>query len=391
MSATASKKTRDRWARLSVGYFRDPALITAGPVAEIAFVRLLAMAREQVESAEISGAVPRVLAVRELRDVVDVWDMVNPETRGFDQMITALIDQGLVHLDGTAIVVTNYGQWQTTREEIEESRSDARSRQASSRARRAAEAAAAAEPAPGAPETTPATAAPAAPTSLALEVPTGFTRVTPEPSVEVPAAAPATVDIQEPADAGQHATSPDSGSKDKETEDDMGLYDTRVEAFTDLRDKGVVKKGNRKVGKHGLLPTQVADAEKIVQHLTDRRKAILGDTFRVTDAWWTDTRKLLNGSANSPALTADQICDLIDFALNDNFWHAHTHTPAGLAKHAGKLFASDAYVRWSKDHGRPEGNRPRNTLIGGRASVPARGRIAADNTDTDWAAQEGRF
>jgi hypothetical protein len=81
-------------------------------------------------------------------------------------------------------------------------------------------------------------------------------------------------------------------------------------------------------------------------------------------------------------LTADQICDVIDFALHHKFWHAHCQTPTGLAKHAGKLYTSDEYIQWSLQNNRPEENRPRNTLIGAK-SATFRGNLVADQK-VDW-------
>lgn len=163
----------------------------------------------------------------------------------------------------------------------------------------------------------------------------------------------------------------------------MGVYDEQVETFTDLRAEGAVKKGSRKVGKHGLNPKQVEDAERVVEHLVATRKEILGGTFRVTETWWTDVRRLLNGTADSQAFTADQICDLIEYALSDRFWHAHCLTPGGLVKHGGKLFSSDEYVRWSKQNGRPKANRPRDTLIADKGKPTFKAPLAAD-AKTDW-------
>jgi hypothetical protein len=313
-----SKKVRNRWARLSVGYYRDPKVLEVGPVGELAFLRLLALARETVEDAAVDGAVPLVLAARELREVTDLYVRDNPGA-GFTELIGALSDVGLVVLEGKSVIVKGYAEWQTTRSEIDTVREETRRRVADHRARKAAA-----------------------------------------------------------KNAGGNSNDEDPGG-----EDDMGVYDTSVEAFTDLRDAGEVKKGTRKVGKHGLSPAQVADAERVVEHLTTVRKELLGTAGRVTPTWWTDVKKLLNGSGDSPALTADQACDLIDFALQHKFWHAHCQTPTGLAKHGGKLYSSDEYVTWSKRNDRPRANRPRDNAIGQAAVAPTRGQLAADRK-VDW-------
>lgn len=313
------KRTAARWARLSVGYYRDPKILDVGPVCELAFLRLLVLARESVESVKIDGAVPMSLAKRELREVTDLYAQVNPGAT-FTDLISELQGVGLIDVDAKNIIVSGYSSWQTTRDEIESVRQETRERVAAWRAKK--------------------------------------------------------------------ATEKNSNDESLGGEEDMGVYDTRVEAFTDLRDEGAVKSGRTKVGKHGLNPKQVADAERIVDHLVTKRKEILGGNVRVSASWWSDVKKLLNGSGDSPGFTADQVCDLIEFALMDKFWHAHCQTPAGLAKHGGKLFASDEFVAWSKAQGKPAANRPRETLIRDKGAPTFKGKLAAD-TKVDWSQVSG--
>jgi hypothetical protein len=315
------KRTTTRWARLSVGYHRDPKIIAVGPVGELAFLRLLALAREVVESVDQDGAVPYLLAVRELREVTDLYAITDPD-RGIDDLLAVLADEGLIVQEGRNVIVRSYSTWQTTRGEIDAVRAETRDRVAAHRARKSA-----------------------------------------QPSAE-------------------------PGTESSGEEDGMGVYDVSVDAFTDLRDAGAVKSGRQKVGKHGLKPSQVADAERIVAHLSATRKELLGGSFKVTATWWTDVKRLLSGAGESPAFTADQVCDLIEFALADKFWHAHCQTPAGLAKHAGKLFGSDEYVAWSKTNGKPAVNRPRNHLIRDKSAPSFRGSLAADKK-VDWSNVSG--
>lgn len=313
------KRTANRWARLSVGFHRDPKILAVGPLGELAFLRLLGLAREVVESVEVDGAVPYLLVARELREVTDLYTQLHPG-KNLDDLLASLVEVGLIRREGTQVVVASYKAWQTTKEEIDQVRTENRERVAAHRARKAAQ-------------------------------------------------------RQEETPGG---------------EDDMGLYDNQVEAFTDLRDAGEVKTGSKRVGKHGLNPAQVKDAERIVDHLTTVRKDVLGGKFRVTDAWWSDVKKLLNGSGDNAGMTADQVCDLIDFALADKFWHTHCQTPAGLAKHGAKLFASDEYIAWSLKNGRPEANRPRNTLIRDKSAPTIKGKLAAD-TKVDWSKETGEL
>ncbi len=315
------KQTTDRWARLSVEYYQDTKLIEVGPIGELVFVRLMALARKLVETMEIDGAIPLVRGQRELRDVFDFYGEFNPG-KTFMDMLAPLVEQDLIKIENKFIIVTSYADWQTTRAEIEAARFENRQRVAAFRARRAAK----------------------------------------------------DKDNEEP--GGE--------------EEEMGVYDSKVGAFADLRESGDVKHGRTKLGKHGLAPNQVADAEKVIEHLAETRKKVLGDGFRITAAWWTDVKRILNDSGDAVGLTADQACDLIDFALQDKFWHAHTTTPAGLAKHRAKLYSSDDYVKWSKSHNRPEANRPRNNVIGNSGPAQFRGELVADKT-TDWSTETGNL
>lgn len=159
---------------------------------------------------------------------------------------------------------------------------------------------------------------------------------------------------------------------DDDQEDDMGVYDNKVDAFEDLRATGAVKKGRKKIGVHGIDPKFKDEAEKIAEHFKTAR-AHLGTPVRVTDTWWTNIVSLLRGGDSRPAFTADQVCDIISFAAQDRFWHSHITDPKALIRHGVKLFGSDDFVQWSLDNNRPASSRPRNNLIGKR-----RGTIAAD-------------
>lgn len=311
-----TKKTSTRWARLSVGYYRDPKLIEVGPIGEAAFLRLLALARETVENSEESGTVSYLLAARELREVADLYKKVK-RGKTFDDLISELEAVGLVSRKGKTIFVEGYASWQTTREEIDNIRDANKERVAAHRARKTIK----------------------------------------------------------PNNRGN---------------EEMPLYESTVGPFEDLRDEGKIKTGGRKVGKHGIQPKQVADAEKIVEHLSKVRKEVLGGNFKVTASWWTDVKKLLNSASGGEGFTTEQVCDLIDYAMADKFWHAHCQTPAGLAKHGQKLFASDEYIQWSLTNGKPEANRPRNHLIAQKGKVTLRGKLKADEK-VDWSSESGEL
>jgi len=168
-----------------------------------------------------------------------------------------------------------------------------------------------------------------------------------------------------------------------DTEEDMGLYDTPVPPFTDLRKEGAVTRGRRKVGKNGIDPKYVEDVERVIDHFTSAHRAV-GTKFRVTDAWYADIQAMLRGTDAMEPFTADQICDLIDFGIQNAFWHSHITNPSGLRRHGPKLFGGDDYITWSLANKRPAANRPRNTLVkGASAPGPVKGRIHADEKWTD--------
>ena len=145
--------------------------------------------------------------------------------------------------------------------------------------------------------------------------------------------------------------------------DEMGIYDEPVDAFADLRSKGAVTRGKKPVGKNGVSPKYLADAEKVIEHIRQAR-AKVGASTRVTANWWSETQSLLRGTASRSALSADQICDIVDFATADKFWHAHIMDPKGVVRHGMKVYLSDEFVLWSVAQGKPSANRPRDNAVG---------------------------
>lgn len=169
-----------------------------------------------------------------------------------------------------------------------------------------------------------------------------------------------------------------SNPNNADKEDEMGIYDEPVPPFDDLRERGAVTKGKRAVGKNGVSPKYLADVERVIEHLKAARKRI-GASTRTSNAWWTEIQSLLRGTASRSAFTADQLCDLIDFATSNHFWHAHVSEPKGIIRHGSKIYLSDEFVLWSVDNGKPSANRPRNEpLSKGRTSTKAKRRIDAD-------------
>lgn len=113
--AREKKTTSSLWARLAVNYYRDPAIIEVGPVAELAYVRLIALARENIMNHE-DGQVSEVLARRELMEVFDLYDI----TRAQDapDLFQILDDAALITRDNGIVNVVKYADWQTTQTEL---------------------------------------------------------------------------------------------------------------------------------------------------------------------------------------------------------------------------------------------------------------------------------
>ena len=335
MSSRTRKSTKTFWARLAVNYYRDAKILKVGPLGEVAFLRLLALARETVESSHVVGGVEKIVALRELIDLNEIWIKLYGETSDpGNAILERLASVGLIQIEGDDIIVSAYSEWQTTQEEIQDVREQSRERQEARRRR---------------------------------------------------------LDAGEGSEATTDEKEENSGSRanKKKGEGAVGVYDDKVEAFEDLRASGGVKKGKTKIGKHGLDPKYANDVETLVQYYSESRKKHLGSNFRITDNWYGDCQKLLKGTGDSEGLTVPQICDLIEFALTDSFWLTHTQAPAGLVKHGMKLYLSDAYVAWSKRNNRPEANRPRNNFAGG-ANRPAKGDLAADRK-VDWSDTSEQF
>lgn len=340
-----NKNTKNFWARLAVNYYRDEKILKVGPIAELAFIRLLALAREGVESSLIDGEVPLILARRELRDLVDY--SLSHNEGDLEAILGLLENQGLIRREEDKVIIAKYTEWQTSKTEIVEVRAASAKRQQERRDRQRAERG--------------------------------------EP-------------LEESDDEdGEHAVggeSSDSGKiKGKHTggEGEMGLYDDKVEAFADLRKTGEVKKGGRKkLGAHGIDPTLEADAERVINHLAKVRTEKIGGGFKVSETWWADTQRLLRKNDNWLPFTPDQLCDIIDFALSDSFWHANVQTPGGLVRNAWKIYGRDEFIAWSIRHKRPESNRPRQGLAGSPTKKPLRGELPADQK-YDRTAETGKL
>jgi hypothetical protein len=118
------KNTPQLWMKIAVDYYRNPKIIEAGPIAELAYLRLIAIARERIEISEVDGAVPWPLVRRELRDLLDVSTAATIE-----ELLAPLATTQLIDLKDDTVIVLDYGRWQTTRSELESTRKNARDRQ----------------------------------------------------------------------------------------------------------------------------------------------------------------------------------------------------------------------------------------------------------------------
>lgn len=140
----------------------------------------------------------------------------------------------------------------------------------------------------------------------------------------------------------------------------MGVYDTPVEPFTDLRQKGTIRRKNSTVGKSGLDPKYADDVETIIQHFIEQRQN-LGVKTRASAKGRQTIQTLLRGTSDNDAYTREQVIDVITYTQQHHFWNGVISNPQALHKHIDRLYASDEYVRWSLDNKRPASNRPRNT------------------------------
>lgn len=317
MGAT-SKSTPQRWVKVAVDYYRNPKVITAGIHAEVAYIRLLAMARERVETSTRDGDVPWPLVNRELRDVADSAGSTVHE------LCEALESVGLVSLSDHAVTIDDYERWQTTRAEIENARETARTRAATRSAR--AKQGGGADPKGSEPE-------------------------------------------------ARHRAKREA--KQPEEAEEMGVYDERVPPFKDLREATPVRAGKKLAGKHGLDPRYADQVEQVAAHTLATRRGKLGATrAKTTQIWRSSIQQLLKGdTAAGITFTAGQLCDLFDFAADDTFWRAYACTPEGFVRNAHKMWFRAEYADWSVAGGRPEANRPEG---GGNRRRRPKGTLAAD-------------
>ena len=120
-------KRPGRYAALAGGYYDDPAVIAAGPAAELLYIRLLSWCALHPET---DGTVPVEVATSRL-GLTDTADRLD-----------ALTTHGLVTADATTITVTSWVRWNGTWGEIT-AKSDAR--KAAARERKARQRARAAQ------------------------------------------------------------------------------------------------------------------------------------------------------------------------------------------------------------------------------------------------------
>lgn len=139
-------KRPGRYAALAGGYYDDPAVIAAGPDAELLYIRLLSWCAMHPET---DGAVPVEVATSRL-------GLTDTATR-----LDALTTHGLVTADATTITVTSWTRWNGTWGDIT-AKSDAR--KAAARERKARQRARAAQQDPAEPDAAPAPAPEPTPT-----------------------------------------------------------------------------------------------------------------------------------------------------------------------------------------------------------------------------------
>lgn len=162
-------KRPGRYAALAGGYYDDPAIIAAGPDAELLYIRMISWCAMHPET---DGVIPSEVVLRRI---------------GFDDAfarLKALEDNDLVIVDDTVIAITSWIRWNGSWSDIKASddarKASARERKARQRARKASKRTDT-ETAPIAPsEPAPAPADSDEPDTTPLEA----TVIDPEPDVE---------------------------------------------------------------------------------------------------------------------------------------------------------------------------------------------------------------
>lgn len=341
------KNTKTYWARLAVDYYRDAKILRVGPVGEVAFVRLICLAREKVETSKVAGGMEKIEALRELYDLYDLYDLwrktdpsvpANREGQSTgDAILERLASEGLITLTEDQLMLVSYDVWQTTSDEIKTVREDNAQRQQAARDRK-------------------------------KRLESGYE------------------DSEESEEEVKEANSKNKKRTKKGEDSEMGVYDNAVGPFDDLRKSGEVRRGKTKLGINGVEAKYVDDVNTVIAYYLEAKTKYIGGKFKVAESWYGDMQKLLKGTDSFEGYTVGQLCDLIDFALQHDFWATHTQTPAGLIKHGHKLYGAPDYVAWSIYNKRPEANRPRNNPSGTKKT--AKGTLAAD-TPVDWKQESG--
>jgi len=145
----------------------------------------------------------------------------------------------------------------------------------------------------------------------------------------------------------------------------MGIYDNRIEAFTDLR--SVRSLPTQKGGHVGanLDPTLAAEVRAVLEHIQAerQRRSVTNGRNRgkrkLVPGWTRVAQYWLRGDSDSGmALTVGQLCDVYSFMLQDSFWKGPGSSPEGFRRNAGKMWLSRGYARWSVFQQRPADNRP---------------------------------
>jgi len=104
------------WARLAVDYYRNPKILEVGPLAELAWIRLIALARETMPTSKVDGAVAEVLVLREIRDITDLH--IASTTTPAESLLDVLEAARLITRQDGLVIVNDYTEWQTSQEEL---------------------------------------------------------------------------------------------------------------------------------------------------------------------------------------------------------------------------------------------------------------------------------
>lgn len=253
-------KRPGRYAALAAGYYDDPAVIAAGPDAEILYIRMISWCAMHPET---DGIIPLEVAKNRL---------------GFTDSLTRLEDleaNSLVTVDDTTVTITSWIRWNGSWSEIKAAddarKASARERKARQRART--------QQAPSPKAAKPISKPASKPISKPMSEP------------EAPEIIDATIIEDTP--AAEATITPES----------VDILDATIIEPVIIEDK----------------PTDRPDIDEVCQHMAASVEARTGRRPRITKRWQDAARLMIDRDGRTP----DQIHAAINWIDGDDFWRAN--------------------------------------------------------------------